>query len=61
MFSIGERVEMASSDHKGTVEHADAEHVRVKWDDGQIGLLYYDRKMAPSAHRLVKLTPERSR
>lgn len=58
-FKPGDRVEMATTNHKGSVEFANDTHVRVKWDDGQIGLLYYDRNMMPSAHRLVPLLGEK--
>lgn len=50
-----DRVELASSQVKGTVEHADAEFVRVRWDDGKTGILKFDRSVAYNAHRLIKL------
>jgi len=55
-FKIGDRVEMATdSGSPGTIEYVDAEHVRVRWDDGKTGLLYDHRDIIPSLHRLVKL------
>ncbi len=58
-FSIGDRVEMATDGGKGTIEHTDSEHVRVKWDDGKTGLLYDRRDIIPSTHRLIKLHGEK--
>jgi hypothetical protein len=39
----------------GTVDHADHYYVRVKWDDGKVGLLYFDRGMVPDARKLIVL------
>jgi hypothetical protein len=54
-----DRVELASLGCTGTVERADAQHVRVKWDDGKVGLLYWDAGMLPNANHLIRLTGER--
>jgi hypothetical protein len=55
----GDRVEHAEvADCFGTVDHSDHYYVRVKWDDGQIGLLYYDEGMIPDARKLLVLRGE---
>ena len=51
----GDRVEHSSSRIKGTIDHADADFVRVNWDDGQIGLMYWDGKTFARASDLIKL------
>jgi hypothetical protein len=51
----GDRVELASLNCSGRVEHVDDEHVRVRWDDGKIGLLYWEPGMIPNAHHLLGL------
>ena len=50
--ATGDRVELVSADYKGTVEYADATHVRVKWDEGHVGLLYFDgsARLAKARH-----------
>jgi hypothetical protein len=57
-MTAGDRVELASVGCQGTVEYADPTYVRVRWDDGQIGLLYYDDRMIPKARHLLKLVPQ---
>jgi hypothetical protein len=57
-LSKGDRVEHANiANCFGTVYHDDPirGYVRVNWDDGQIGLLYYDDGMIPNARWLLKL------
>lgn len=44
--------------HYGIVEHMDSHHVRVLWEDGKIGLLYWDRQMMACAWNLRKATDE---
>lgn len=51
----GKRVELCGVGFLGTVEHIDSEHVRVRWDDGKIGLLYFDDRMMPNARYLLPL------
>lgn len=50
----GARCELAQIGCFGTVEYADAKHVRVRWDDGTVGLLYYDNMMIPNARYLIR-------
>ncbi len=59
-LKIGDRVEIitAPTAPHGTVEYVDREYVRVRWDDDQIGLLYYNDRMIPNARYLVKLAPK---
>jgi hypothetical protein len=54
-FQPQDRVEHAVSNAKGTVEVDDGEHVRVRWDDGKIGNLKYDRRVAYNAYLLLPL------
>jgi hypothetical protein len=54
-LSKGDRVELTSSNIHGTVEYADKIYVRVCWDDGKDGLLYYDGSVIANANHLVKL------
>jgi hypothetical protein len=57
-LSEGDRVEHANiANCFGTVDHNDPirGYVRVNWDDGKIGLLYYDDGMIPNARWLLKL------
>ncbi len=59
VFLPGDRVEHARTkllSAHGTVEHVDDNHVRVRWDDGQIGLLYFDHTTHARASDLIKLT-----
>lgn len=55
-LSEGDRVELIQLSCLGTVEHADAGHVRVRWDDGTVGLLYFDESMMPNARYLRRLS-----
>lgn len=64
-LKAGDRVEhpgvvVTAAASRGTVEHADASYVRVKWDDGMVGLLYYDEKMIPNARYLMPLKTRHS-
>lgn len=54
-FAAASRVELAGSHILGTVESDDCECVRVRWDDGKIGFLKYDRTVAFNAYRLIRL------
>jgi len=56
-FSVGDRVQhlLTKTMHYGTVEHVDHEHVRVRWDDGQIGNLFFDDKTTARVRNLQKL------
>lgn len=54
-LKVGDRVEHVSSPHKGTVQSDDGEYVLVQWDDGQDGMLQYDRRYLYSAFQLIKL------
>jgi hypothetical protein len=57
-LSKGDRVEHANiANCFGTIDHNDhvRGYVRVNWDDGKIGLLYYDDEMLPNARWLLKL------
>ena len=54
-YAVGDRVESLSVGCAGTVEHAADDHVRVKWDDGKVGLLYPDDNMLPNSRYLQKL------
>ena len=54
----GDRVEHVKSrllSAPGTVEYVDDTHVRVRWDDGQIGLLYRDDHATARVRDLIKL------
>jgi uncharacterized protein YodC (DUF2158 family) len=54
-FRVGDRVELASVGCAGVVEHADDYHVRVRWDDGRSGVLYYDGSTLANARHLLLL------
>jgi hypothetical protein len=57
-LEAGDRAEHAKTkllSAPGTVEYADDYHVRVCWDDNQIGLLYWDGSTLANAHDLIKL------
>lgn len=56
-FTVGKRVELIQLSCFGTVEHCDAGHVRVRWDDGRVGLLYFDESMVPNA-RYLRCVPK---
>lgn len=62
-LDIGDRVEhiLCTSSVNGTVEHAGKGHVRVRWDDGTVGLLYDDQSMVCQARHLIKLRPIKKR
>jgi hypothetical protein len=47
-----DRVELPDLTCQWTIEHIDELHVRVRWDDGKVGLLYFDQRMIPNAFRL---------
>jgi hypothetical protein len=49
---VNARVELPNLACQGTIEHIDEVHVRVRWDDGKVGLLYFDQRMIPNAFRL---------
>jgi alpha-ketoglutarate-dependent taurine dioxygenase len=51
----GNRVEHIKLGMNGTVEHADHNHVRVKWDGGGIGMLFWDNSTVAHARDLIKL------
>jgi hypothetical protein len=54
-LAIGDRVEHAILGCQGKVEAATAEYVRVRWDDGKVGLLYPDSGMVPQSRWLLHL------
>jgi hypothetical protein len=57
-LEAGDRVEHATagSDLNGTVEYVDDYHVRVRWDNGLVGLLYYGTMhTVANARSLLKL------
>jgi hypothetical protein len=54
----GDRVEIASVGCKGVVEFGNEEYVRVKWDDGKVGLLYFDDRQISKARHLLRLAKE---
>ena len=57
-LETGDRVEHATagSHLNGTVEYVDHRHVRVLWDNGQVGLLYYGTiHTVANARSLLKL------
>lgn len=56
-LEAGDRVEHATagSHLNGTVEHVDDYHVRVRWDNGLVGLLYWDGSTMANARALLKL------
>lgn len=61
-LAIGDRVEHARTSvlsAPGTVEYVDSDHVRVKWDDGQVGLLLWDGSTHANARDLIKLAAYR--
>ncbi len=58
-LSPGDRVEHALLDHRGTVEEVGAGYVRVRWEDGQVGLLYDNPGIAPNTKHLLRLAPQK--
>ena len=53
-LQVGNRVEHVLLGCKGTVVFAMSSHVRVRWDDGKLGILYFDGS-TPSANLLQRL------
>lgn len=53
-FNKNDRVEHIILGIKGTIEFATSGHLRVRWDDGKLGLLYFDDSV-PNANLLQKL------
>jgi hypothetical protein len=54
-LEIGKLVSVETTNKSfGIVEYCDSEHIRILWDDGTIGLLYWDWNMMPCAYRLRK-------
>jgi len=53
-FQPNDRVEMATCNHKGTIQKDDDNFVWVRWDDGQIGIMEYNRNVVFNAYRLLK-------
>lgn len=58
MFPVGTRVELARADFKGTIVYDNGKDVRVKWDNGQIGDMIYDRNVCYNAFNLIPLKGE---
>ncbi len=54
-FASGNRVEHVDLNHKGTIIYDNGDNVQVKWDDGKIGNLSYDKTVWFNAYRLQKL------
>jgi hypothetical protein len=57
-LKVGDRVEQPDvviATAHGTVEYADDHYIRVKWDDGQIGVCRYDERAIGNARRLIRL------
>lgn len=46
---VGALIKHPDYDRHGVIVHADETHIRVEYDDGHIGLLYWDRTMLPCA------------
>lgn len=55
VFQPKDRVEHTNVDMKGTVVYDNGRFVQVQWDDGQVGLLEYNRSVHFNAHRIQKL------
>lgn len=55
-----DRVELVSLGCNGIVEAANDQFVRVRWDDGKVGLLYYEDGMIPNARHLQCLPTPRT-
>lgn len=60
-FKLNDRVEHTNIDMKGTVRSDNGRFVEVKWDDGMVGILAYNRGVQFSAHRIQKLVSKEKR
>lgn len=54
-FKVGDRVEHVNCDHRGTVTNDNGIYVWVNWDDGQKGIVEYNKNVCFNAYRLQKL------